>query len=132
DLLEVPDVIKYMVGRLLSKNPVDRYEDASEVLALLRRVADGRSGEETAEMRESFLQAATFVGREAELEHLGGELARALVGQGSGWLLGGESGVGKSRLLDELRTLALVDGATVLRGYANREGNAPYEIWSDA
>lgn len=132
DLLEVPDVIKYIVGRLLSKNPADRYEDASEVLALLRRVANGRSGEETAEMRESFLQAATFVGREAELEHLGGELARALVGQGSGWLLGGESGVGKSRLLDELRTLALVDGATVLRGYANREGNAPYEIWSDA
>ncbi|MBC7813378.1 MAG: tetratricopeptide repeat protein, partial [Burkholderiales bacterium] len=51
--------------------------------------------------------------------------------QGSAWLIGGESGVGKSRLLDELRTLALVDGALVLRGQAVTEGGLPYQVWRD-
>src|SRR5262249_9674479 len=58
-------------------------------------------------------------------------LTRALEGKGSTWLVGGESGVGKSRLLDELRTQALVDGATVLRGQSIVEGGAPYLLWRD-
>src|SRR5262249_6610690 len=50
---------------------------------------------------------------------------------GSAWLVGGESGVGKSRLLDELRTLALVKGMRVLRGQAISEGGQPYQVWRD-
>ena len=44
------------------------------------------------------------------------------------WLIGGESGVGKSRLVDELRTLALVNGALVIRDQAVREGSASYQL----
>jgi ABC-type oligopeptide transport system substrate-binding subunit len=78
------------------------------------------------------LQAAKFVGRDAELAQLSGALDATLAGQGSGWLVGGESGVGKSRLADELRTLALVRGAQVLRGQAVSEGGSPYHLWRDA
>lgn len=54
-----------------------------------------------------------------------------LQGQGSGWLVGGESGVGKSRLLEELRTQALVKGALVLRGQAVEGGGLPYQLWRE-
>ena len=46
-------------------------------------------------------------------------------------LVGGESGVGKSRLLEELRVRALVDGVVVLRGQAVSEGASPYQLWRD-
>ncbi|MEM7799964.1 MAG: tetratricopeptide repeat protein, partial [Chloroflexota bacterium] len=47
------------------------------------------------------------------------------------WLIGGESGVGKSRLLDELRTEAIVDGWQVLRGQALESGRLPYQLWRE-
>ncbi|MBZ0276448.1 MAG: tetratricopeptide repeat protein, partial [Anaerolineae bacterium] len=51
---------------------------------------------------------------------------------GSAWLVAGESGVGKSRLIEELRTLALVKGALVLKGQAVSEGGSPYALWRPA
>lgn len=54
-----------------------------------------------------------------------------MAGQGSAWLLGGESGVGKSRLLNELRTQALVQGVLVVRGQASSTGGGLYQIWQD-
>ncbi|MFQ5419529.1 MAG: tetratricopeptide repeat protein, partial [Anaerolineae bacterium] len=47
------------------------------------------------------------------------------------WLVSGESGIGKTRLLQELRTRALVNGALVLRGQASRDGGGAYHLWSD-
>ena len=42
-------------------------------------------------------------------------------------LLGGEPGIGKTRLLDEFAALAADDGATILRGSASDfEGMPPY------
>jgi tetratricopeptide (TPR) repeat protein/ABC-type cobalamin/Fe3+-siderophores transport system ATPase subunit len=48
---------------------------------------------------------------------------------GSAWLLGGESGVGKSRMLNELRIQAVTRGIIVLNGQAVSEGGAVYEMW---
>jgi tetratricopeptide (TPR) repeat protein len=72
------------------------------------------------------------VGREKELGQLTDALREAMAGHGSAWLVGGESGVGKSRLLEELRSLALVEGALVLRGQAVSEGSSPYNVWRQA
>ena len=131
DLLEAPEHIRYMIGWLLAKEPQNRYTDASEVLSIMRTGMDFALTTETLATRESFLQAARFVGRDAEMQVLTDQLRRALHGQGSAWLVGGESGVGKSRLLDELRTQALVQGAAVVRGQAQREGGLPYAVWHD-
>ncbi|KAB2858789.1 MAG: serine/threonine-protein kinase PknK, partial [Anaerolineae bacterium] len=105
-----------IVGKLLAKRPADRFATAHEVIEALCAASGQAVPPESAATRESFLQAATFVGREAELNTLLHALDQSLDGQAGFWLIGGESGVGKSRLLAELRTRALVRGALVLHG----------------
>src|SRR5262249_44143742 len=114
--LEIGTEIENVLERLLKKEPQDRFQDANEVIALLSLAMDQHVPEQTAAIRESFLQAAQFVGREEELGQLTRALNQAINHNGSAWLVGGESGVGKSRLLDELRTRALVRGALVVQG----------------
>jgi DNA-binding CsgD family transcriptional regulator/tetratricopeptide (TPR) repeat protein len=57
-----------------------------------------------------------FVGRATELERLGAALDRATEGTAAAVFVGGDSGVGKTRLLRELERLAVERGARVLRG----------------
>lgn len=116
---------------LLAKEPQNRYQSAEEVLRDLAEAADLPQIVETAAIRESYLEAAKFVGRQKEIDQLAEALKQAKVGKGAVCLIGGEAGVGKSRLLDELRTHALVAGASVLRGQAVREGGTAYQVWHD-
>lgn len=119
-----------LLDRLLDKDPKARLTDVDEVLRICTEVAERPElRQETAAVRESYLQAADFVGRERELGQLVEALQAATKQQGSAWLISGESGVGKSRLIEELRTQALVDGALVLRSQAVSAGGAPYQIW---
>ena len=120
-----------VVNKLLARRPEDRYQDAAAVLAELSRAIGESLPAETAATRESFLQAAELVGRDAEYAQLTAALTQACTGSGSGFLIAGESGVGKSRLLEELRTLALVRGAIVLRGQAVNAGGGPYRVFYD-
>ncbi|MET9901419.1 AAA family ATPase [Streptomyces sp. NPDC006446] len=57
-----------------------------------------------------------FVGRADELGVLSGALARAAEGEPQALLLGGEAGVGKTRLLEEFATAAAREGAVVACG----------------
>jgi tetratricopeptide (TPR) repeat protein len=120
------------LARLGASEPGARYASASEAIAGLSAALDQRFSTETVATRESFLQAAPFVGREPELQSLTMLLKAAAEGSGATWLIGGESGVGKSRLLEEVRTRALVGGFTVVRGQAISEGGSPYHLWRDA
>ena len=127
--LPIAPALQQIVARLMAKNPADRFPSARAVLAAFAAAGFGEVQTESIEIRESYLRAAAFVGRESELAQLSGALKKALDGRGSGWLLAGESGVGKSRLLDELRIQALVSGALVVRGQAISEGASPYQMW---
>lgn len=127
---EVPDTtmlpahLAATLNRLLAKKPEERYASAELVIAELCDATGYPAPREDANLRDSFLSAARFVGRQRELEQLKQGLSAMLDGRGSAWLIGGESGVGKSRLLDELRTWALVRGALVLRGQALAGGGS--------
>lgn len=135
--LDTPEPVSYsvpldrIIGRLLEKDPQDRYQRAEEVMLHLSTLIGQPEPPETAEIRDSYLQAARFVGRDAELVALSQALAEAKQGSGSLWLIGGESGVGKSRLLDELRVQALVQGAQVVRGQAAADRQLPYQLWRE-
>lgn len=129
-----PDVIgdpaiASVILRLTAKDPDERYENAEDTIQAFCNAVGIPVPGETAAIRESFIQAASFVGRDRELEQLVETLDTAREGHGRSILVGGESGVGKSRLLEELRIRALVNGVLVLRGEGRSQGRSPYQIW---
>ena len=128
---ELDDRLRPLLRGLLACRPEDRLASAAEVLRSLAATLGQPLAVETIATRESFLQAAPLVGRGAELAQVRSILHDAREGRGGAWLVGGESGVGKSRLLDEMRTGALVDGMLVLRGQGRGQAGGPYHVWRD-
>jgi len=125
----IPGPMASVLRKVLDKEPAARPCDASEMIKELALAVGIPLPPEPPAVRESFLQSARFIGREEEIDTLTSALSQALRLQGGGYLIGGESGVGKSRLLDELRTQALIRGMLVLRGQAVSSGAAPYEVF---
>jgi len=129
--LDIPPALKDVVAKLLAKESHVRFSDASAAIQAFCAAMERPLPPETPVMRESFLQAAPFIGRQAESAQLLAALEQARAGKGSAWLVEGESGIGKSRLLQELRTRALVGGVLVLRGQAQPEGGGVYHLWTE-
>lgn len=134
-LKKIPDTsmlddhpVRGVIDRLLLKSPEDRYVSARDTLNALAYAMDYPVYEDQ-NVRESFLQTAPFVGRKNELEQLKRAIHKASQGNGSAWLVGGESGIGKSRFIDEIRIHALVEGYTVLIGQGIDGGGLPYQLW---
>ncbi|HEY0410548.1 MAG TPA: AAA family ATPase, partial [Candidatus Dormibacteraeota bacterium] len=74
----------------------------------------------------------TFVGREAELDQLSMLWRETLAGRGRLVLIGGEPGIGKTRLAAELATRAGADGAVVLFGHCDEGVGIPYQPFIEA
>lgn len=123
--LPVPRALEQVVQHLLSGAPQERYQSAAAALSDLEAISSelergisepsvvvGRSD------RHPRLTEPAFIGRAAELEELERTLREATQGRGGLILVGGESGVGKTMLLDELERRSLAHGARVLRGRA--------------
>lgn len=117
-----------ILDSLLAKDPAQRHPDARTVIDDLCRAVDLAPLPETSAIREGFLQAAPFIGRTRPLQHLTAALNDSTVA-GSAWLVGGESGVGKTRLLHEVQIYALVKGQRVLWGQATEGASLPYSLW---
>jgi DNA-binding SARP family transcriptional activator len=76
---------------------------------------------------------SVFVGRASELEALLRALNDALTGRGRLLVIGGEPGIGKSRLAEELASAATESGAEVVWGRCWEAGGAPpYWPWVQA
>jgi len=73
-----------------------------------------------------------LVGREDELDLLRSALEGSLSGHRSICLIEGEAGIGKSRLVDELLSVARSRGANCLLGFGDSiEQHAPYHAWQE-
>lgn len=134
DLSGLPTSLMPIMTRLTEKDPDARFRSADAVLQALRQETTYIVPDESQAIRESFLKASAFVGRETELADLQNALFNILSThnpQGSLWLIGGESGVGKSRLLDELRIRALIQGALTVRGQALKEDTTLLQLWRE-
>jgi predicted ATPase len=76
---------------------------------------------------------ARLVGRDGELEHLDAALDAVDDGGPAYVTVEGEPGIGKTRLLDELRARAQARGHVVLSGAsAEFEREMPFGVWVDA
>ena len=120
-----------VLKKLLAKKPEDRYGSAYEALEALADATERDLNIETQSILESYLKASQFVGRDDEMSHLMSAFFEATEGNGSLHLIGGESGIGKTRLIDEFRIQALVEHATVIRSYAVEGGGLPLNLWRD-
>ena len=76
--------------------------------------------------------ATPIVGRDAELDRLRAAWASARGGVTRLVLVSGEPGVGKSRLLSEVASIARDDGAVVLRGHSDTGTGGPYQPFVEA
>jgi tetratricopeptide (TPR) repeat protein len=128
--LNANPALQAVVGKLLRKNPQDRYTDAAKVIEDLSSAMGYAIASETQATRASFLERAEFVDRVDERSALLHALESAARGKGGMVLLEGQSGIGKSRLLDELRSVALAEGLTVVVGQASGHG-AVYHLWRE-
>jgi ABC-type oligopeptide transport system substrate-binding subunit/predicted Ser/Thr protein kinase len=130
---EIPPAFEALVVRLLAKRAEERPASAAEVLHILEGIAAhpvapaavGSSGELSLLDR---LVRGRLVGRDRELAEARAQWQHVLSGtEGSRVLLiSGEPGIGKTRLVRELVTLAQVSRGTALTGECFAEGSAPY------
>src|SRR3990172_2693746 len=74
----------------------------------------------------------TLVGRDGEFQQLRQGLEESRAGQGRTIFLAGEAGIGKTRLMDELRVAAKAQGVRVMSGTCFAENLTPYIAYVEA
>ncbi|MDQ6617212.1 MAG: AAA family ATPase, partial [Actinomycetota bacterium] len=134
--VRVPKAVAELVDRLLRKDPWERYQSAAAVLTDIESIASARRAGTAdppviigrADSRTTLTEPA-FVGRTRELSDLVALLETADEGLGGLAVVEGESGSGKSRLLDELARRAAGRGIWVLRGQGvDQAAQRPFEL----
>lgn len=84
---------------------------------------------ETPETREATLSAASLVGRGTALRTFKARLLSSIDAHGSFCVVSGESGIGKSRFVEECRTITLDSGNRCYIGQAESDLATPYQVW---
>jgi ABC-type transport system substrate-binding protein len=120
---EIREELQDIVLRCLEKDPARRSQKAGQVAEALRR---HKSSLATDEFRKSVVLSASrviqrpvmsaFIGREKEFAELQRRLNAAIAGECQFAAVAGEPGIGKTRLLEELKNLARVRKLRVLYG----------------
>ncbi len=106
----LPDPLEHLILRLLAKRPDRRFRDANSVIRAINAWT-GRSFEyQTPSTAESFLQTPRIIGHGNLLDELLRELTEPLGGL---IVTQGEAGMGKSKLLRELRFRCQLAGTDV-------------------
>jgi tetratricopeptide (TPR) repeat protein len=135
----VPRHLGRIVGRCLAKNPLERYQSSidlrTELQGLQREI---ESGEYTAGQSEDMpvavpvakIYRTPMVGREEEVAQLFAMLDKAASGSGGLAMIGGEPGVGKTRLAWDILEAARDRGLAAFIGHCyESEGTPPFIPW---
>jgi tetratricopeptide (TPR) repeat protein len=125
---ELPRHLGRVIGRCLEKAPADRYKTARDVYNELRALhEETRTGSriQPGSLAAKESRNALF-GRDAERSRLNRMLDAATNGAGGLVLIGGEPGVGKTRLAVETLEDARERGLLVLTGHGYQDDTAPF------
>ncbi|MEE8141859.1 MAG: protein kinase, partial [Planctomycetota bacterium] len=149
-LQEQPQWLIEILLRLLEENPEDRFKSAREIIQALNAGAGRHYQIETAETQVSYLHSSRLVGRRQELNRLKEEaeiifqdpfhgatagdtsVVSRLLRDGQRkrmplYLISGEIGVGKSRLLEEFSHFLKMREIPVHIGNCYETGHDPYQ-----
>ncbi|MGK2855847.1 MAG: ABC transporter substrate-binding protein [Thermoanaerobaculia bacterium] len=133
----IPEELEDIIMRALAKDPSKRFQRATD-LALALESFRSRLGSEQQDKAFQISRAVTaqyarppvsrFVGREKELVDIQRRLHSALEGECQFVVLGGQPGIGKSRLLEEIESLARARKIRVLHGrFIEQDRTFPYQ-----
>jgi signal transduction histidine kinase len=119
----IPGALSEIILHLLEKEPDNRYQTAESALHDLERLLDSRTDPATAPVRIGehdvplrLLPPSRLIGRDDEIAVLEAAFDDALAGRGHGVLVGGSPGVGKTALVDELRSVVTRSGGWFVAG----------------
>ena len=128
--IAIPEQTQQIVLKLLAKEPVDRFQSAEEVLRALPSEFVLPDDKQRDVPRK--VMRPQFVGRESEMKTLRAMLKDVQTGEQRVVLISGESGVGKTRLIEELLGDALIHDFLCLKGTSREEGGQIYGALIDA
>ncbi|MGE6758477.1 ATP-binding protein [Corallococcus interemptor] len=136
--VEVPLAMEELIARLSQTDPRDRYQTADAALADLDALEAALSRGEAepalvtgAHDHRQSLTEPSFVGRREELVTLERELEHVSEGGSRAVVVEGESGGGKSRLLEEFSARAVGQRAWVLHGQAqDQAAQRPFQLFA--
>ncbi len=123
----LPEELTNLVVRLLSKDPRQRLGHANDVAAVLERLGADDGLAAVGPKPRPYLYRPALGGRARQLADLKRHLAILREGRGVLVLMGGASGLGKTRLALELGRVAAGDGVLLLTGECLPTGGSPLE-----
>ncbi|HEX3046140.1 MAG TPA: protein kinase [Bacillota bacterium] len=132
---EIPRVLEMIILKLLEKDPDLRYQSAQGLLNDLEKYRHGerefRAGARDQKLKLTY--QTRLVGRELELQKLRAIIDQAVQGKGGLCFITGEAGIGKSRLVEEVRSYVYEQNGLFIRGRCfNHENKLPYQPFKDA
>lgn len=122
----IPPQLDALVLRLLAKKPGDRLGYAEDLARALTSFGLGPQSAPHPEPRP-YLYRARLVGRDGPMDVLRGVLSDLQQSEGQVFLVGGESGIGKTRLVSELGRQASREDTLVISGRCRDTGGEPLE-----
>ncbi|MBN1353438.1 MAG: AAA family ATPase [Candidatus Omnitrophica bacterium] len=135
----IPDVITRIVLKLISKEPSDRYQSVTALISDLKEYQSKSAGGKVVvdfeiasqDRTKDITYSTPLIAREEEMNKLKSIVARSKAGKGCLCVVHGESGIGKSRLMDELRGyIHRIGGMYIGTKCYRHESGIPYNVFS--
>jgi eukaryotic-like serine/threonine-protein kinase len=123
---KIPPALDRLILRLLSKQPADRPASASDVLQTLENLASPELVPQPELPLLDRIARGRLVARAEETAVANRLWQQAMKGDGQTLLISGEPGIGKTRLVQELKVQAEINRARSLWAECYAEGSAPY------
>lgn len=132
---EIPPILEAMVLKLLQKDPDLRYQSARGLWADLERYQNKEWRFEigSQDQKVKLTYQTRLVGRETELERIKELIKQTKAGHGSICFIAGEAGIGKSRVVEDIRSLVYEMDELFISGRCiNCPNKTPYQPFKDA